>query len=86
MNTFNKIKKKVVLEPIKIFLPLSETLIYISSGNYNLFLLLLKLGIRKFIQTEYSLYEEIVYLDILPALKKISSHYKCSLFFAIFLC
>ena len=73
MNTFNKIKKKVVLEPIKIFLPLSETLIYISSGNYNLFLLLLKLGIRKFIQTEYSLYEEIVYLDILPALKKISS-------------
>lgn len=53
MNKFNKIKKKVLLKPRKIFLPLYETFIYIFSGNHNLFWLLLKLGIRKIIETEY---------------------------------
>ena len=42
-----------------------------SLGDHNLFLLLLKIGIGKIIETKC---EEIVYLDILPALSKISSH------------
>ena len=81
-NLIKLIKKEYVSLGNSFYLYL---IVYLyTSGNHNVFFILLKLRIRQKLHLSVSFYKEIVYLHTLPAPGKTSSHRECGLFFLYF--